>query len=98
MSKQAIGNSRTFPIVGQGVIARAESSARESVTEPLSSRLSTERPWGSLVAWAGAVGSGAWALFRLTGADRIPGLDLVVVPLISLTPYAAAASPLPVVI
>jgi endonuclease/exonuclease/phosphatase family metal-dependent hydrolase len=68
------------------------------VTEPLSSRLSTERPWGSLVAWAGAVGSAAWALFRLTGADRIPGLDLVVVPMFSLTPYAAAASPLPVLV
>jgi endonuclease/exonuclease/phosphatase family metal-dependent hydrolase len=44
------------------------------------------------------VGSGAWALFRLTGADRIPGLDLVVVPVISLTPYVAAVSPLPVLI
>ncbi|MEO5877788.1 MAG: endonuclease/exonuclease/phosphatase family protein [Streptosporangiaceae bacterium] len=67
------------------------------MTETLSSAPASERPWRTIAAWTCAAAWGGWALVRLTGADRIPGLDLVLVPLISLTPYAAAVSPLPVV-
>ncbi|MCW2913178.1 MAG: hypothetical protein JWN52_1246 [Actinomycetia bacterium] len=53
--------------------------------------------WRPILTWA-LVGSwGAWAVVRLTGADRLPGFGVPVTPLLSLTPYVAAAAPLPII-
>lgn len=38
----------------------------------------------------------AWALGRLAGADRLPGVQMPITPLISFTPYAAATAVVPV--
>src|SRR4051794_7134855 len=65
------------------------------MTEPKPER-STGR-WRPILTWT-LVGSwGAWAVVRLTGADRLPGLGVPVTPLLSLPPYVAAAAPVPVV-
>ncbi|RAY11945.1 endonuclease/exonuclease/phosphatase family protein [Actinomadura craniellae] len=54
------------------------------------------RHWRAAVAWV-AVGSwGIWAVFRLVGADRLPGIGVPAVPLLALTPYVAAVSLVPV--
>ncbi|GAB3679851.1 endonuclease/exonuclease/phosphatase family protein [Actinocorallia lasiicapitis] len=52
-------------------------------------RSTTKIVWGATALW------GAFAVARLTGADRIPGLDQLAVPIISMTPYAAATSVIP---
>jgi endonuclease/exonuclease/phosphatase (EEP) superfamily protein YafD len=53
--------------------------------------------WRPILTWA-LVGSwGAWAVIRLTGADRLPGFGVPVTPLLSLTPYVAVAAPLPII-
>src|SRR5260370_8040981 len=44
--------------------------------------------------WAVAVGRAVWAAVRLAGADRLCRLEAPVAPLLSFTPYAAAAAPL----
>src|SRR6266567_763646 len=43
---------------------------------------------------AGAGALVGWAIVRLTGADRSPGLEAPAAPLLSFTPYVAAAAPL----
>jgi endonuclease/exonuclease/phosphatase (EEP) superfamily protein YafD len=43
---------------------------------------------------AAAAALGGWAVVRMTGADRSPGFEAPAVPLLSFTPYAAAAAPL----
>lgn len=55
------------------------------------------RGWQPVVAWTLAGSLSAWALARLAGADRIPGLEFPLAPLMALTPYAAATAPLPIV-
>jgi endonuclease/exonuclease/phosphatase (EEP) superfamily protein YafD len=51
--------------------------------------------WRTVLAWTVAGSWGAWAVVRLTGADRVIGVP--VVPLLSFTPYVAAAAPVPVI-
>jgi endonuclease/exonuclease/phosphatase (EEP) superfamily protein YafD len=46
----------------------------------------------SRLEWAVAGGVAGWAAARLAGADRIRPLDRVTVPLVALTPYAAAGA------
>jgi endonuclease/exonuclease/phosphatase (EEP) superfamily protein YafD len=53
--------------------------------------------WRTVLAWTVTGSWGAWAIVRLTGADRFTGGGVPVVPLLSFTPYVAAAAPLPVV-
>jgi endonuclease/exonuclease/phosphatase (EEP) superfamily protein YafD len=65
------------------------------MTEPKPERITGR--WRPILTWT-LVGSwGAWAVVRLTGADRLPGLGVPVTPLLSLTPYVAAAAPVPVI-
>jgi endonuclease/exonuclease/phosphatase (EEP) superfamily protein YafD len=54
--------------------------------------------WRSLLAWAGVAGWGTWAAVRLAGGDRIPGVEVYAAPLLALTPYVAAATPVPVAV
>ncbi|MBW8486425.1 endonuclease/exonuclease/phosphatase family protein [Actinomadura parmotrematis] len=54
--------------------------------------------WRTAVAWTGAGAWGAWALVRYAGGDRWPGVGELTAPALALTPYAAAAAPLPVVL
>ena len=42
--------------------------------------------------WMVAGSAAAWAVARLTGADRFRPLERVTVPLLALTPYAAAGA------
>jgi len=50
------------------------------------------RLWRPAFAWPPAAAAGAYALLRVTGADRIPGLAFPMAALLSLTPYATAAA------
>lgn len=50
------------------------------------------------LAWTLVGGWGAWAIGRLTGVDRLPGLDYPLIPVLSVTPYVAAAVPIPLVV
>jgi endonuclease/exonuclease/phosphatase (EEP) superfamily protein YafD len=54
------------------------------------------RVWRSAFAWPPAAAAGAYAVLRITSADRIPGLAFPLAGLVSLTPYAAAAAPVTV--
>jgi endonuclease/exonuclease/phosphatase (EEP) superfamily protein YafD len=54
--------------------------------------------WRPILAWVSAGSWSAWALVRLTGADRLPGFAVLAVPPLSLTPYIAAAAPLPILV
>lgn len=79
--------SNGFPPWFVGVVVSAD-----TVTEPLpTGRYKTWIAWGAAGVW------GTWALIRLTGADRLPGLGRISVPILSLTPYMAASAPLAVV-
>lgn len=40
---------------------------------------------------------GAWALARLAGADRLPGIEVPAAPLLALTPFVAATAPVPII-
>ncbi|MGH3389733.1 MAG: endonuclease/exonuclease/phosphatase family protein [Actinomadura sp.] len=53
--------------------------------------------WRTVLAWTITGSWGAWAAVRLTGADRLSGVRLPVVPLLSFTPYVAAAAPIPII-
>jgi endonuclease/exonuclease/phosphatase family metal-dependent hydrolase len=70
-----------------------------ATTETAESAPAGERPsrWRSVVAWTAAGCWGAWALARLAGADRLPGVEMPAAPLISFTPYAAVTALVPVV-
>jgi endonuclease/exonuclease/phosphatase (EEP) superfamily protein YafD len=50
--------------------------------------------FGTLIAWALAGGLAAWAVARITGADRVDRIDAPVTALLSFTPEVAAAAPL----
>ncbi|MCW2900287.1 MAG: hypothetical protein JWO67_2552 [Streptosporangiaceae bacterium] len=65
--------------------ARPEAGAR------LKSRLGTTLAWTAVGSW------GVWAAVRLTGVDRLPSVGVPAVPLLSVTPYVAAAAPIPVI-
>ncbi|MEW2353079.1 endonuclease/exonuclease/phosphatase family protein [Spirillospora sp. NPDC029432] len=52
----------------------------------------------SVLAWAGVAGWGAWAALRLAGGDRLPGIGPLGAPLLALTPYVAAAAPVPLAV
>jgi endonuclease/exonuclease/phosphatase (EEP) superfamily protein YafD len=65
------------------------------MTQPNPGRIAGR--WRPILTWT-LVGSwGAWAVVRLTGADRLPGFGVPVTPLLSLTPYVTAAVPLPII-
>jgi endonuclease/exonuclease/phosphatase (EEP) superfamily protein YafD len=49
---------------------------------------------GSSISWAVAGGFAAWAVARVTGADRVHRVDAPVTALLSFTPQVAAAAPL----
>jgi endonuclease/exonuclease/phosphatase (EEP) superfamily protein YafD len=49
------------------------------------------------IAWTLVGGWVAWAAVRVTGADRLPAIELPAVPLLAVTPYVAAAAPIPVI-
>ncbi|HEY7487556.1 MAG TPA: endonuclease/exonuclease/phosphatase family protein [Streptosporangiaceae bacterium] len=53
--------------------------------------------WRSALAWTVVGAWGAWAVARLTGADRIPFIELPVTPVLSVTPYVAATAPIPII-
>ncbi|WP_147312220.1 endonuclease/exonuclease/phosphatase family protein [Thermomonospora umbrina] len=59
---------------------------------------SSPRPerWRSAVAWTVAGCWGVWAAARLVAVDRLPGLGMPAIPLISFTPYVAATAAVPV--
>ncbi|WP_153535812.1 endonuclease/exonuclease/phosphatase family protein [Actinomadura macrotermitis] len=52
--------------------------------------------WRTAAAWTGVAAWGTWALVRFAGGDRLPGVGALTAPALALTPYAAAAAPLPV--
>lgn len=61
--------------------------------------MSERRGWGRLrtaAAWTAVGAWGAWALVRLTGADRLPGIEIPSAPLLAITPYVVAAAPVPI--
>ncbi|MFB4315102.1 endonuclease/exonuclease/phosphatase family protein [Actinomadura sp. 21ATH] len=82
---------------GAGAENRPEDTTGQVVPEP--NRPAAEaRATGrgrSALAWAGVAGWGAWAALRLAGGDRIPGIGALGAPLLALTPYVAAAAPVP---
>ncbi|WP_211360112.1 endonuclease/exonuclease/phosphatase family protein [Actinocorallia herbida] len=53
------------------------------------------RRTGYRIAWAAAALWGAWAIARVSGADRLPIVGGFGLPLTALTPYAAATSIVP---
>ncbi|WP_344597888.1 endonuclease/exonuclease/phosphatase family protein [Actinomadura vinacea] len=61
---------------------------------------SGERParWRTVVAWAGVIGWGSWAVLRFAGGDRLPGIGAPAAPLLAMTPYVVAAAPIPVAV
>jgi endonuclease/exonuclease/phosphatase (EEP) superfamily protein YafD len=85
------GNSADWCVVVDDETTTAGSHMSEPKAERIAGR------WRPILAWT-LVGSwGAWAVVRLTGADRLPGFGVPVTPLLSLTPYVAAAAPVPVI-
>jgi endonuclease/exonuclease/phosphatase (EEP) superfamily protein YafD len=61
---------------------------------PARALLGTGR-WRTALAWTFVGAWGAWAAGRLAGVDRLPVIDFPVTPVLSVTPYAAAAVPIP---
>jgi len=56
------------------------------------------RYWRPALAWPPAAAAGTYALLRITGADRLPGLGFPLAGLMSLTTYAAAVAPVTILI
>ncbi|KAB2347542.1 endonuclease/exonuclease/phosphatase family protein [Actinomadura rudentiformis] len=50
------------------------------------------------MAWTAAGAWGTWALVRLAGGDRLPVIQVPAAPLLALTPYVAAAVPVPIIV
>ncbi|MEV5572371.1 endonuclease/exonuclease/phosphatase family protein [Spirillospora sp. NPDC052269] len=55
------------------------------------------RAWRSWAAWGGVAAWGAFALLRWADGDRIPGLGVFAAPVLAVTPYVAATTPIPIV-
>jgi endonuclease/exonuclease/phosphatase (EEP) superfamily protein YafD len=72
-----------------GLSERTEGTAPGSVRSPGNRRWRTALAWTFVGAW------GAWAAARLTGIDRVPVVEFPVTPVFSVTPYVAAAVPIP---
>ncbi|XVQ16276.1 endonuclease/exonuclease/phosphatase family protein [Spirillospora sp. CA-255316] len=70
---------------------------RGTVPKP-AARVDEPARWRPLLAWAGVIGWGSWAVLRLAGGDRIPGIGAAAAPLLALTPFVVAASPIPVLV
>ncbi len=70
-----------------------DTATGQAELKPAPTRL-IARYWRSALAWPPAAAAGTYALLRITGADRLPGVAFPLAALISLTPYAAAAAPL----
>lgn len=51
--------------------------------------------WRTALAWTLVGTWGAWAAVRLTGADRLAVIEFPVTPVLAVTPYVAAAAPVP---
>jgi len=51
--------------------------------------------WRTALAWTLVGAWGAWAAGRLTGVDLLPGIEFPVTPVLAVTPYVAAAVPIP---
>ncbi|MFC9970021.1 endonuclease/exonuclease/phosphatase family protein [Spirillospora sp. NPDC127200] len=51
----------------------------------------------TVLAWTGAAGWAAWALVRWAGGDRLPLIGELAAPLLAVTPFVAAAAPVPVI-
>jgi endonuclease/exonuclease/phosphatase (EEP) superfamily protein YafD len=64
-------------------------ASRPPLARPLLGRWRTVLPWTLVGVW------GAWAAGRLTGVDRLPVLEFPVTPVLAVTPYVAAAVPIP---
>ncbi|MFC5751088.1 endonuclease/exonuclease/phosphatase family protein [Actinomadura rugatobispora] len=73
------------------------SAERKAVPKP-AFRVEEPARWRPLLAWAGVVGWGSWAVLRLAGGDRIPGVGAAAAPLLAVTPFVVAASPIPVLV
>ncbi|WP_433335069.1 endonuclease/exonuclease/phosphatase family protein [Spirillospora sp. CA-294931] len=72
--------------------ATEEAASERPVTSVQSGRIRTVAAWTGVTAW------GTWALLRWAGGDRVPGIDVIAAPVLALTPYAVAASPIPVLL
>ncbi|MFG2003648.1 endonuclease/exonuclease/phosphatase family protein [Spirillospora sp. NPDC048911] len=74
----------------------------ETTAEPATgSTAETDRNpgrWRAVVAWTGVTAWGTWALVRLADGDRLPLIGVPAAPLLALTPYVAAAVPVPIVV
>lgn len=53
--------------------------------------------WGAVLAWTLTGSWGIWAIVRLSGADRLTGITVPVILLLSFTPYVAATAPIPII-
>jgi endonuclease/exonuclease/phosphatase (EEP) superfamily protein YafD len=54
--------------------------------------------WRTVVAWTGVGAWGTWTLVRLVGGDRLPLIGVPAAPALALTPYVAAAAPIPILV
>ncbi|MEU5881246.1 endonuclease/exonuclease/phosphatase family protein [Spirillospora sp. NPDC047279] len=74
----------------------------ETTTEPAAGTVARDGArkgrWRTVLAWTGVAAWGLWALVRLLGGDRLPGIEVPAAPLLALTPYVAAAAPVPIVL
>jgi endonuclease/exonuclease/phosphatase (EEP) superfamily protein YafD len=80
--------------------ATTTATRREGETDPPGSEPGRGRRRALLTwaAWAGVLAWGTWAVVLLAGGDRIPGLGVLATPVLALTPFAVAASPVPIVL
>jgi endonuclease/exonuclease/phosphatase (EEP) superfamily protein YafD len=72
-------------------------SGRADSTSALSAPPLSNGRWRTALAWTAVAPWGAWAIVRLTGADRLALIELPAVPLLSVTPFIAATAPIPIV-
>jgi endonuclease/exonuclease/phosphatase (EEP) superfamily protein YafD len=74
-----------------GLRGRVDDPAGPPVRAGRPARRRTILAWTLLAPW------GAWLIVRLTGADRLSLIELPAVPVLAVTPYMAAAAPIPVI-
>ena len=92
------------PTVDEGIDAVSDITAPQAQGLSSDSDLPVTTPrerktrWRPLLAWAGVMGWGGWALLRLTGADALPVIGPAATVLLAVTPFVAAASPVPVLV